>query len=883
MVISVITVLIISGLMIALIKQPKILKVNEMDIKENLKGYYDEDDPEIRSALNYTPIGFEIKPDNKTIHFWNTKDDYYLDNITAIQWTNIPNENWTKNVFCMGYKTTDWNYKCVDSLNVNWIMESDNVSYVHIIGWRDVTFGQYEVRYAINYSLDLLSEELKITQYLKNIGTKNITNDLAYAWIMEDINILNDNDIDKITINGTEYILNQDNITFIDPYPYYKIYDNNNILKGYVSLRWNENISANVKIIDNNKTNNDVAVILKTTGLLIGQTKSTIFFWRDPLTSGSIIPINPVNGEWGSDNNLTCEFNAGGDQMLNVSIMNGTQYLLTEWPGELKPDNALWDGNLIMALHINNDSSYGENQTFYYDYSGLGNDARAYSGTGVGEGAGHDSGTQHVQSGRFDKGFYNNQSDEYLRVEHDAIFNPPSQQITISVWVKSNEATWNDYVTLVSKRSQFLFGPWKGGTRMDYVIYNSTANCGYSYTAAEILNWHMYTLVFNGTHVIAYFDGDDKGNKQCNQLRNTDTGNMYIGRDDGNARYLNGSIDEVLIWNRSLTATEVQALFNGTRDIYTMNITIPTPPQGINSYGCNAWDNTLVNIWNNASYAIDPVSLWLPANGTTDTDGTVTFSINVTPTGYEEIKNVTLYTNISGTWKSNKTFYPNATTKYIFNHTIIGIPNGGYIWNALAYNNLSNFDWGNMNYTLTVSTAGGGDTVPTVVLHSPPDDNISTSGNVTFTCNVTDDRSIVNVSLYGNFSSWDINQTIDLGGANLSYQANFSINFTSNASYIWNCYACDNASNCSWGDNNYTLSINVSKIITPSIDCTLPEIECGCNFTTVVNANNQTITIQGEGISLIYSNITYLPRTGRAIIKNNSCRIHKNGTWQRNG
>jgi len=65
--------------------------------------------------------------------------------------------------------------------------------------------------------------------------------------------------------------------------------------------------------------------------------------------------------------------------------------------------------------------------------------------------------------------------------------------------------------------------------------------------------------------------------------------------------------------------------------------------------------------------------------------------------------NVTFYHNISGTWKANETKALTGTSDYK-TFTLNNIPDKAYfIWNCLAFDNTSQSDWGDANYTIRVN------------------------------------------------------------------------------------------------------------------------------------------------------------------------------------
>jgi hypothetical protein len=102
------------------------------------------------------------------------------------------------------------------------------------------------------------------------------------------------------------------------------------------------------------------------------------------------------------------------------------------------------------------------------------------------------------------------------------------------------------------------------------------------------------------------------------------------------------------------------------------------------------------------------------------------------------------------------------------------------------------------------------DYAPTVTLNSPLNGTTSLSTNVQFSCTVTDDYDIFNVTLYTNHTgTFSPRQTINVeGSSNTSYTALFNIALPDQSSLIWNCLAYDNSSQSGWASSNFTLYVN---------------------------------------------------------------------------
>lgn len=92
---------------------------------------------------------------------------------------------------------------------------------------------------------------------------------------------------------------------------------------------------------------------------------------------------------------------------------------------------------------------------------------------------------------------------------------------------------------------------------------NNFCNNGVNWPAGTVTadnNWHYFALTYDGTNAILYKDGVSIGSKPYVPNWTSAGRSLYIG---GDVPYpLRGSIDELGIWNRALTTSEVSQLYN---------------------------------------------------------------------------------------------------------------------------------------------------------------------------------------------------------------------------------------------------------------------------------------------------------------------------------
>ena len=146
----------------------------------------------------------------------------------------------------------------------------------------------------------------------------------------------------------------------------------------------------------------------------------------------------------------------------------------------------------------------------------------------------------------------------------------PQEQITVSIWVKSNAATWNQNGWFVEKRNAFVLHPNQGSKNVAWAICNG--GCwnkpgGWndkSIGPADITQWHMYTTTFDSAtgEWFIYIDGDVASEMVINKTPlDADAGPVFIGNDTCCAgRFGNGIVDEVAIFSVALEEADIKAL-----------------------------------------------------------------------------------------------------------------------------------------------------------------------------------------------------------------------------------------------------------------------------------------------------------------------------------
>ena len=96
--------------------------------------------------------------------------------------------------------------------------------------------------------------------------------------------------------------------------------------------------------------------------------------------------------------------------------------------------------------------------------------------------------------------------------------------------------------------------------------------------------WHFVAMTFDGAYVRLYIDGALQGTFYGPSLGFLSFEDLYIGERGNNGNFFNGSIDDVRIYNRALSSSEITALYNGQLSYYQAVPTIQ-PAQNLASVG----------------------------------------------------------------------------------------------------------------------------------------------------------------------------------------------------------------------------------------------------------------------------------------------------------
>lgn len=152
--------------------------------------------------------------------------------------------------------------------------------------------------------------------------------------------------------------------------------------------------------------------------------------------------------------------------------------------------------------------------------------------------------------------------ENYQDYVNTTAINISSNKFTVSAWVYPfNTQNVNDRIIEQRYDTSFFLGiDGSNASKYRFMLTSLNSVTGGS---VKVKNWQMVTGVYNSTAIILYVDGQKVGDKKLSSSLTLSVNDMvYISRQfNSAANFWNGSIDEVAIWNRDLSASELQALY----------------------------------------------------------------------------------------------------------------------------------------------------------------------------------------------------------------------------------------------------------------------------------------------------------------------------------
>ena len=164
-------------------------------------------------------------------------------------------------------------------------------------------------------------------------------------------------------------------------------------------------------------------------------------------------------------------------------------------------------------------------------------------------------------------------SNQAIKINHSAVLKP-SEQITITAWIKASNITTNRYYEIYRKEdgsNRHLFSFQEYGTILSFgtPIDGGYAELDVNISANDYINkWKHVACSYNGNTKSIYANGNLLGSAGASGLIGTaGTSPVYIGCRANIDEFFNGTISDVRIFNRALTAQEISTLYHQNSSI----------------------------------------------------------------------------------------------------------------------------------------------------------------------------------------------------------------------------------------------------------------------------------------------------------------------------
>ncbi len=231
-----------------------------------------------------------------------------------------------------------------------------------------------------------------------------------------------------------------------------------------------------------------------------------------------------------------------------------------------------WKLNECQGTTINDSSGNGYNGTLAVGASGF------YTSPGTcGSGTGTEAWNAGT-TGKFNSSLGLDGTDDTVNMGNVLNFNY-NQPFSVSFWEKT---TTSGSMSFIAKQdSNSPYSGWNIQSGGSYIFFQLVNNYGSSSTKVEVSttntvnyydgNWHHFVVTYDGSglgtgakiimdNVVLPIGGTGTS---VSGFNTTNVIPLYIGSRNGVAQLYQGLIDEVKVFNYQLTATQIQALYNG--------------------------------------------------------------------------------------------------------------------------------------------------------------------------------------------------------------------------------------------------------------------------------------------------------------------------------
>ena len=192
----------------------------------------------------------------------------------------------------------------------------------------------------------------------------------------------------------------------------------------------------------------------------------------------------------------------------------------------------------------------------YQDYSGQGNDGSGINTTFMND-----------RFGETDKAVYFNGDDAYVTIPNSTSLSSPTEQLAISIWFYLEQANTihNPFLTKSddpNQSGQYMlnYQKYTGDSHIDLNFNHSAHNYAYTFSLQE---WYHLVVSYDGSSIKYYVNSTYIGELGTTGNIEQSSLPLEFGRNvPGATEYYKGGLDDIRIYNRALTETEILELYH---------------------------------------------------------------------------------------------------------------------------------------------------------------------------------------------------------------------------------------------------------------------------------------------------------------------------------
>ena len=294
-----------------------------------------------------------------------------------------------------------------------------------------------------------------------------------------------------------------------------------------------------------------------------------------PAPTTKTVTVSPAPGVTIAGNNSACQ---GDTVIYTASVTNGGSDPAYHW---------FVNGNPVVNGLVNNNGL-----VCYYPFNGNANDASGNGNNGTVYGASLSADRYGIANSAYSFNGINN----YIDISSGAIPTNPAA-MTECAWVKT---TGSGTIVILTRRHADYGADWAtlmetGGKGCISVDAGGYRNDLLSATSLNDGNWHFLVGRKNNSSYSVFVDGQIQNSTNDAYPLSGSSLHLHIGHHGAWNNWFNGMIDDVSIYNRSLSNAEILNLYNSSNSVFRY-----VPNNGDNVYctvttsaGCSGTSNTI--------------------------------------------------------------------------------------------------------------------------------------------------------------------------------------------------------------------------------------------------------------------------------------------------